>query len=119
MAPDTHTNFDLPRFLDIDLLPKMVPFPFPHSRQGYCQFVVQNRFLAEEDPHEIVDEKTDLLYEKGGFLWRGRVMQGLWRGSRWRRTNMWVGLAGGLHGPTFVGWKFLLLRGGNFYCSER
>ncbi|MFC4354222.1 transposase [Chryseomicrobium palamuruense] len=76
------TRNDPPRFLDVDLLPKMMPFPYPHTRLGYCQFVLQNRFLADEDPHEVVDEKMDLLYEKGGFLWRGRVMQGAAEGER-------------------------------------
>ena len=46
-APDT----PLPRFLDIDLLPKLMPWPYTPDHAGYCEFVLNNRFLAEEDPH--------------------------------------------------------------------
>lgn len=60
---------NMPRFLDIDLLPRLMPFPYSMTHAGYCEFVLNNRFLAEEDPHEADDEKTDSLLGKQTFTW--------------------------------------------------
>ncbi|MBM7706064.1 REP element-mobilizing transposase RayT [Chryseomicrobium aureum] len=64
------TRTDLPRFLDIDLLPRLMPYPYPPNHAGYCQFVLGNRFLAEEDAHEEDDERTDTLFGQERFVWR-------------------------------------------------
>lgn len=64
------TRTDMPRFLDIDLLPRLMPYPYPPNHAGYCQFVLGNRFLAEEDAHEDDHERTDTLFGQKRFAWR-------------------------------------------------